>query len=593
MFSVDFETKAIVFGSDTPPEPVGCAVRDPELGTKKYWAWGHPSGNNCTIEEFGEYLRSIWGCVFVGHNMAFDLGVAMHWFGLPERPWELTHDTLFQAYLINPHEPSLKLKDLAANWLGMPADSQKELQQWILANVPECRTINQTGMYISEAPGDIVGRYAEDDVEMAYELHQYCYPKIQDMLEAYDRERRLSPILAKIQRGGIRIDVERLWKDYDVALKKLRILDDFIRKRLKTPDLNPGSDKELVRALQKCGFTGFHLTPKGALSANKKSLEDVLDADPDLKKMLRSRAAYDTLTGTFMRPWLEYAESNNGTINPSYNQVRNPEGYGTRTGRLSSSDPNGQNVPTDQGLDYFGDPFPLMRSYCLPDEGCVWYSIDFKAQEPRLTAHFENGSFMEAFQNDPDMDPYIFVKDAAGGDTTRKEAKVILLGLIYVMGAGTLAVKLEDDTPQGVARATALRNVVRAALPDVVELDRQCKKRFSLGLPIRTLGGRICYREPSKDGRDWSYKALNLLVQGSAADQTKEAIIYAEEDLAAVVETGRLLGTVHDEINISAPPGLEVYIQQMMTDAANALHCDVPMRITMGVGANWAEASKG
>jgi DNA polymerase I-like protein with 3'-5' exonuclease and polymerase domains len=599
MYSLDFETEAIVFGSKTPPKPVGCAIRNPD-GKKKYFAFGHPTENNCTWDEFYSVLAAIWHHEMVGHNiLGFDLEVAMYWFKLPPRDPLLTEDTLFQAYLIDPHAPSLKLKDLARDWLGMATDAQEELQLWILNNVPECKTINQTGAYICRAPGDLVGKYAIADADMAWELHQYCKPKLAEMAAPYDRERVLAPILASIQQGGIRVDLERLRRDYAVAIDKLHQLDDLIRKHLSAPDLNPGSDKELVRALKDANYTGFLKTPGGKDSVAKGSLEAVLAADPKLQSMIRSRATYSTLTGTFMRPWIILAEANGGTINPSYNQVRNPDGYGTRTGRLSSSNPNGQNIPGDQGTDYYGDPFPQMRSYCLPDEGCVWYSFDFKSQEPRLTAHFEDGTLMQAFVEDPNLDPYIFVMNLVGGDVTRKDSKVIFLGLVYSMGAAALAGKLDCSTE----RATSLRNAIRAVIPEVNQLDRDCKRRFELGLPIKTLGGRLCFCEPPSNGRVWAYKALNLLIQGSAADQTKEAMIYAEEELRRrevytdVIEPYnipfRMLGSVHDEINLCAPLWAKDHIEQVMHEAANALPCDVPMRLTMGIGNTWAEAAKG
>lgn len=588
MISLDFETEAIVDGCPTPPRPVGCSIRDPE-GANRYWAFGHPTNNNCTWEEFEQELRRVWDMELVGHNIfGFDLEVAMYWFKLPERDPLLTHDTMFEAYLIDPNTPSLRLKDLASSWLGMPPDDQQELYDWILAHVPECRTRKQCGAYICRTPGDLCAKYAESDTEMAYQLHQYCYPKLDEMHAPYDRERTLAPILAGIKRRGIRINVEKLRHDYQMALGKLHKLDDLIRERLHSPKMNPGSDRELVGALQKAGYSGFLLTPTGKLSANKESLEAVLSSDSELQAMLRSRATYATLTGTFMGPWLELAEANGGTINPQYNQVRNAEGYGTRTGRLSSSAPNGQNIPDEQGLDYFGDHFPNMRAYCLPDDGCVWYSFDFKAQEPRVAAHFEDGLLMQAFCDDPEMDPYIFIMELVGGDVTRKDSKVIFLGLVYAMGAQLLADKLGCSYE----RANGLRNAIKAHLPDITRLDKDCKRRFQLGLPIKTMGGRFCYCEPPSNGRNWDYKALNLLVQGSSADQTKEAIIYADETLPEVTRYHRLLGTVHDEINLCAPLKDKEAIFRVMVEAANALPCDVPMRLTMGIGNTWAEAAK-
>jgi len=218
----------------------------------------------------------------------------------------------------------------------------------------------------------------------------------------------------------------------------------------------------------------------------------------------------------------------------------------------------------------------------------VWYSVDFRAQEPRLAAHFEDGLLLDAFRGNPDLDPYIFVMELVGGDVTRKDAKVVFLGLLYSMGAAALADKLGCDT----ARATALRNAIRAAIPDVNSLDRDCKRRFELGLPIKTLGGRFVHCEPPSNGRVWAYKALNLLIQGSAADQTKEAIVYASKALAASDFYSRLLGTVHDEINLCAPENKHDAVYETMLEAANALPCDLHMAITMGVGNTWAEACK-
>lgn len=587
MITLDWETEAIVFGSKSPPKPVGLAVRLSN-GECSYYAFGHPTENNSTWEYVETFLKGIWytDVEILTHNGgAFDVPVAEYWFGLRPRDPLLCHDTLFESYLIDPNARSLSLKDLAQDWLGIPADGQEAMQDWILANVPECRTRKQCGQYISRAPGRLVGEYAKDDVRMTYELHQYCLPKLEMMQEPYDRERVLAPILVKMQQGGIRINDVQLMQDYEVAIDKLHDLDAKVRSFLSAPELNPGSSKELIRALQNGGYEGFLLTPTGAPSANKESLGRVLQAAPELSKLLHSRATYATLTGTFMQPWLDLCKLNGGTINPSYNQVRNPEGYGTRTGRLSSSNPNGQNIPKDQGLDYYGDHFPEMRGYCLPDEDHVWFSFDFKAQEPRIAAHFEDGRLLQAYKDNPDMDPYIFVMELVGGDVTRFDSKTIFLGLLYTMGAAALAEKLGCDT----ARATALRNAIRSSLPDIVELDRDCKRRFDFGLPIRTMGGRYVNCEPPSNGRVWAYKALNLLIQGSAADQTKEAVIVTHE---AIQDWGRILGTVHDEINISAPSSRHDELVDLMSVAANSLPCDTPMRMSCGVGQTWAEASK-
>lgn len=581
MIGLDIETLPIVDGAPLLPEPVGCSIY--EGGKSKYWAWGHPTGNNCTKEEFKNELLRIWDQPLVTHNgCGFDVPVLEHWFQLPARDPLLTHDTLFLSYLHNPHARELGLKPLAEDWLGMPPEEQRELHDWILQNT-DCRTIKQAGAYICEAPGDLTGKYAEGDTDRTVALYEHTMPVLESMGEAYNRERRLAVVLADIQHKGVRVDLVRLKDDYHKAMVKKALLEDLIRKHLvQGPSFNPGSDAELGRALLELGYEGFLLTPKGKISLARPSLEKVLENDPELMSLLKSRSIYDTLTGTFMHGWIKFAEANDGRIHASYNQVRNPEGYGTRTGRLSSSKPNFQNVPTDLGEDYFGDPFPVMRSYLLPEIGEVWVCGDFKNQEPRLTAHYEGGALLAAFIDNPQLDPYMFVANLC--NIERKPSKVILLGLIYAMGAATMADRLGCDP----GTASMYRNIVRTSLPDVMELDRDCKERFLRGLPIRTLGGRQYYCEPASNGRRWEYKALNTLIQGSAADQTKEAMVYIHPKLVDI--HGRLLGSVHDELSVSCKERHVQYVDELMQEAANALPCDCPMIMDVHFGANWAEA---
>lgn len=576
MITLDFETKAIQDFMPLLPEPVGCAIRF-ENGTSHYFSWGHPTENNCTKEEFKDVLLQYWdGEILTQNGSTFDIPIAEHWFSLPRRDPLLTHDTLFLSYLLDPHSPQLGLKWLAENWLGMPPDDQQELYDWIMRNT-ECKSRKNAGAYISEAPGGLAGKYACSDVEMTYALFQYAFPKVYpQMAEAYHRELQLAPILADLQNRGVRCDVERLERDTTVALNTLHSLDAEIRAALKVESLSLDSDAELVGALKNRGFTNFLSTPTGKVSAAKDSLDIALADAPELRELLKQRATFATLTSTFMLPWLEAAKANGGRIHASYNQVRNPDGYGTRTGRLSSSKPNFQNVPGDLGPGY-----PLMRGYLLPEEGHVWVCGDFSNQEPRITAHFEDGRLAQEYGANPALDPYLFVAELCG--VTRKQAKTILLGIIYAMGQATMAEGM-GGTPEEAGR---LRNIIRATLPDVTQLDYDCKRRFQLGLPIRTLGGRMYHCEPPKNGRRWEYKALNTLIQGSAADQTKEALIYVHNHLLG---TERILGTVHDEISISCDVSRVDDVKAILQSAANALPCDVPMIMSISSGDTWADA---
>jgi len=586
---LDFESEKIENGAPLLPIPVGCAIIDPDKYPEgHYFSWGHPEGNNCTKEDFREYLASIWHRRILTQNgCTFDIPLAAHHFNLPERDPLLTDDTLFASYLHNPHARSLSLKDLAEDWLGIPPDEQQDMYDWLVANVGCTR--KEAGAYISKAPVRFVGPYAVGDCTRTLALWNHVEPLIADMVEPYQREVKLGPILSEIRNLGVRCDVRRLATDYLVAMRKLGELDSLIRNRLSAPTLNVSSDAELGAALVANGFTGFLKTAKsGKDSMSKLSLETVLAGDPDLQLMIRSRATYATFAGTFMWPWLQYAKANGGRIHAAYNQVRNPEGYGTRTGRLSSTGPNFQNVPTVVDfLDYFGEPFPVMRSYLLPEEGHEWTTGDFKNQEPRLAAHFEDGKFMAAFNSNPDLDPYIFLCDVAGmPHSERKKAKGIYLGLLYAMGIAMLADKLDISEQE----ATILRNCIKASIPDIVALDNQCKKRFKSGLPIVTLGGRFYFCEPPTGARRWDYKALNTLIQGSAADETKEALVYAHAQLRLRCPGARLLGTVHDEYSVSHLPSQREEVYKIINESANALPCDVPMLMEIATGANWSEA---
>lgn len=589
MVVLDFETDAIEDGAPLLPAPAGCAVIDPLAYPEGYYfAWGHPEGNNCTKEEFGEYLKSIWHRRILTQNGAtFDIPIAAHHFGLPDRDPLLTDDTLFASYLHDPHARSLSLKDLADDWLGIPPDEQQDMYDWLVANVGCPRS--KAGAHIAKAPVRLVGPYAIGDCTRTLALWEYVSPLIKDMDEPYKREILLGPILSEIRNIGIRCDVRRLATDYLVAMRKLGELASLIRARLSKPDLNVNSDAELGAALVEAGFTGFLKTAKGKMSTSKLSLDIVLEADPDLRSMIRSHATYSTLTGTFMWSWLQYAKANGGRIHAGYNQVRNPEGFGTRTGRLSSSAPNFQNVPNNLGLDYWDEPYPVMRSYLLPEEGHEWTCGDFKNQEPRLAAHFEDGAFMEAFNEDPMLDPYLFLCDVAGmPHSKRKQAKAIYLGLLYAMGVAKLADKM--DIPE--AEAAILKNMIKASIPDIVRLDNDCKRRFKTGLPIKTLGGRFYFCEPPTGHQRWDYKALNTLIQGSAADQTKEAIIYAYYELKKRCPGARILGTVHDEYSISHKPEHREEVCRIMQESASALPCDVPMFLDIFTGGRWSEAEE-
>jgi len=147
--------------------------------------------------------------------------------------------------------------------------------------------------------------------------------------------------------------------------------------------------------------------------------------------------------------------------------------------------------------------------------------------------------------------------------------------------------KLAEQLGIMVRDATELKVKVAARIPSVVALNDAVKKRFKMGQSIRTLGGRVYHCEPPKDGKTFDYKALNVLIQGSAADQAKEAVIYVNERL---LPGERIISFVHDEMSVSCPPERVEAVSQIMREAAMALPCDTPMLMDIKFGSNWMEA---
>jgi len=180
MYTIDFETYPIVPGSDVSPEPVGVAIKFNDEPAD-YLAWGHPTKNNCSLEAADlrlEYIVNSTDDIIVMHNAKFDNRILEEWFGIPVPSWRL-NDTMIMAYLNDPRDESLKLKDLVLKYCGIPPDEQTDLKNWILRNVPAA-TEKTWGAYICKAPGDLVGKYACADVDMTYALYNFFIPIIEE-----------------------------------------------------------------------------------------------------------------------------------------------------------------------------------------------------------------------------------------------------------------------------------------------------------------------------------------------------------------------------------------------------------------------------
>ena len=171
MYTIDFESEAID-GNTTvnPPKPVGVAIKH-YAHKAKYYAWGHPTKNNCSYEEGLSALKTAWysGEPLLFHNAKFDVPLAVTHMGLVFPRWDLIEDTLYLLFFENPYSDNLSLKPNSERILSLPATEQDDLHRWILSHVKEA-TPKTAGAYISKAPGDLVGKYAISDVDRTYEM---------------------------------------------------------------------------------------------------------------------------------------------------------------------------------------------------------------------------------------------------------------------------------------------------------------------------------------------------------------------------------------------------------------------------------------
>jgi len=582
--TLDFETDAIQPWPNYPPKPVGLAIRWPD-GRQQYIAWRHPKGNNGTREEAEAVLRQVWDSPMLFHNSAFDIEVAMKEFGLPYPRY--VQDTLFLLFLYDPHAISLSLKPSSERLLNVPPDEQKSLEQYIRSNI---RNVKEWGAYIGQAPGDVVAPYALGDVHRTFLLWEFLLPIIEKegMADSYYRELKLQPILMEATRRGIRLDAEKLGDDlviYEAALAKA---DAWIREKLKSPNLNIDSNEELADAIDRAGLSGvWPTTPKGRRSTSKESLRTALTCT-DTLNMLAYRGTLFTCITTFMKPWLEQGQLT-GYCHPSWNQVRGDK-FGARTGRLSSNGPNFQNVPNEFEDLVVPEGFPLppiMRNYLLPPLHYTWLKRDYSQQELRVLAHFEDGSLLQAYSENPGLDVHEYASDLilryTGLSFNRKATKIVSFTLVYGGGIPALSAKLKS----GPAEASQLKTAYLDTFQDVKTLMADIKARGRAKKPVRTTGGRLLYAEkPDKTGRDQSYKLLNHLIQGSSADITKQSIINwwehpdrSPDDL--------FLATVHDENDFAAPEGDERRAMRAMNEGMMAVPLDVKLLSEGFAGKSW------
>lgn len=618
--TIDFETFAIEGRPDYPPKPVGVAIKIHGKAAK-YYAWGHPTGNNCTLEQAKSELAKVWdhkdGMLF--QNAKFDLDVANVHMGLALPSWDRVHDTMFLLFLDDPHQRELSLKPSAERLLGMPPEEQDAVADWLEKNYTDVKVTrakggnNFFGKFISQAPGDLVGKYGIGDVVRTEKLFDLLYPRTvkRGMLTAYDRERKLLPVLLEMERQGLPVDLKRLRSDVDRYKGWFDRVNLWLIKKLKADsDINLESPQQLMAALIRAGLvdsTKLRQTATGKVAADKAARIEAIK-DPAIVAVLSYWSHLKKCLNTYMEPWLRVAEKSDGLIYTNWNQVKSPRGddsIGTSTGRLSST-PNFQNLPKEftptfrhegpagnklpkcpiEGL----PSLPEIRAYVTPFRGEVLIDRDYSQQEPRILAHFAGGDLLDAYVADPWIDFHDYARQELakkGYYYERKPVKIVNLGLMYGMGVG----KLAEQIGATVEVATELKRAVLSLYPGLKDMYAEMKARARANQPIRTWGGREYYCEPPQliNGRivSFDYKMVNLLIQGSAADCTKEALIRFN-----VVRdpAWRILLNVHDQITVSVPRRDVKRAMEVLRSTMESVEFDVKILSEGSTSStNWAE----
>ena len=620
---VDFETLPIEQRPAYPPKPVGVAIREP--GRKShYLAWGHVAGgNNSRLADARRELGRIWGSgrPLIFHNAKFDLEVASKHMGLPIPDWQRIHDTGPMMFLLDPRAPDYKLKSSSERLLDMPPEERDAVVDWLIEHQPvdgvmlsrSAGSKNYAGAYIAYSPGDLAGKYAIGDVDRTYLLAEHCWPQLESrsMVAAYELEMELIPHILTMEKQGLRIDVRRLERDVKKYSKAFDDLETWVGKTLKIKDLeafNFNSSQQLAKALidaRLCDPKDLGVTPTGKMQTNKEALSHAVKNKAVLS-CLKYRAQLKTCLSTFMRPWLETASNSGGYIYTTWNSTRVDRGddtAGTRTGRLSST-PNFQNM-AKLFKELFGDgtklprmpielpPLPMVRSYVVAYEnGHKLFGRDFSGQENRVLAHYEDDQICAAYHKDPKLDMHQMVADqleAAGYPVGRQKAKVIDFAIMYGVGLGHLAEMLDTDTTE----TKKIREAYFKTFPSIKQLMSDISHRWRHGGAIRTLIGREYFVEPPKvvNGRlrDFSYKGMNLVIQGSSADLTKMAMLQFAKTKP---RDTRMLISVHDEIVASAPSGSWEYSMALLRACMDAPRLDVPLMSDGYYCSDWAHKHK-
>jgi len=485
-------------------------------------------------------------------------------------------DTMLAAYVLHAGRGGFKLDSLAAEYLHHDCIPIED----VIGKGKDRRTMD-------EVPVEQVSVYAAEDADVTFRLADVLGPELSRQgLEALFEtiEMALVPILAGMESAGIRVDPGELNRQKVELAKRA----DELRGRIIAAagvEFNPDSPKQLGEVL----FDRLHLpvlkTTKTGPSTDSSVLTQ-LAADHELPGLVLDYRQATKLLGTYLQALGKRIHPRTNRVHTSFHQT------GTSTGRLSSSDPNLQNVPirTDLGRQ--------IRAAFVAEAGHVLLSADYSQVELRILAHLcEDPTLLAAFEADQDIHRIVAgevfgVAPDAVTDAQRARAKTVNFGIIYGQTAFGLAGTLRIPR----AEAQAFIDSYKARFPKIEEFLAACVDQARSAGYVETLAGRR-RRIEGFDSKNPQRRALarrlaiNSVVQGSAADLIKIAMIHVDRRLAAEGSPARMLLQIHDELLFETPAESAQAAGEIVRDEMiRAMALRVPLKVDLGVGGNWRDA---
>ena len=550
-----------------------------------YFPFDHEGGDNLEKSEVIQWFTDLCksNSLKIFHNAMYDV-CWIRSMGI-EIKGDVV-DTMIAASLINENRFRYDLNSLGREYVG-----------WGKAETALRQAAENWGVdpksELWKLPAMYVGTYAERDAELTYNLWKVLKKELssQDLEAIFELETDLFPCLVDMKFKGVRVDVQKahIVKQQLASEEKQLLLQ--IKKETNI-DVQIWAARSIARVFDRLKLPYERTLKTNAPSFTKNFLSS--HSHPLVNKISKAREinkAHTTFIDTIIR------FEHNGRIHADINQIRSDDG-GTVTGRFSYANPNLQQIPARNK-----DLGPLIRSLFIPESGCEWGCFDYNQQEPRLVVHYASLQQLPSAMNVVDTykngeaDFHKIVADMA--DIPRLQAKTINLGLFYGMGKA----KLQAELGVSKEKAQELFQLYHGKVPFVKQLMNAVSNRAQQRGQIRTLLGRLCrfhLWEPNYFGihkplsfeqavqehgpgikRAYTYKALNKLIQGSAADMTKKCMLELYK--AGIIPHIQ----IHDELDISVENDKQA--EQIVKIMETAVELQVPNRVDYESGKNWGE----